>query len=193
MKSISVFCGSSPGSQPAFMEVARQVGEALARRDCTVVYGGAAVGLMGSVADGALSQGGSVIGVLPTFLNSKEIAHQNLTELIMVDSMHERKMKMNEYCDGVIALPGGFGTLEEVFEMLTWAQLGLHQKPIGVLNVESYYDNLFRQLDDMVSHGFLKLSNREMVIKGDTIDQLLDDMVAYEPHPVPKWIKSDEV
>src|SRR4030095_3484794 len=139
MKRITVFCGSSLGNGTNFRTQATLLGQVLAKRNIELVYGGANVGLMGAVADGVLSEGGKVIGVLPNFLKSKEIAHEQLTELILVDSMHERKTKMNELCDGVIALPGGFGTLEEFFEMLTWAQLGLHKKPIAILNIDGFY------------------------------------------------------
>ena len=134
MKSVTVFCGSSMGTDPIYKSQAFLLGKTLAQQNIKLIYGGAKVGLMGAVADGALSENGKVIGVLPHFLGTKEIAHESLTELIRVESMHERKTKMSELSEGVIALPGGFGTLEELFEMLTWGQLGLHQKPIGILN-----------------------------------------------------------
>src|SRR5215203_5745857 len=142
MKRVSVFCGSSLGTDEVFQKHAHFVGETLAIQKIGLVYGGANVGLMGAVADGALSKGGEVIGVLPNFLRAKEIAHKNLTQLILVETMHERKTMMNELSDGVIALPGGFGTLEEFFEMLTWAQLGLHKKPIALLNIGGFFDSL---------------------------------------------------
>jgi uncharacterized protein (TIGR00730 family) len=142
MKRITVFCGSSSGTEEIYTTQATLLGETLAIRNIELVYGGAKVGLMGAVADGVLNQGGKVIGVLPNFLGAKEIAHPKLTELILVATMHERKTKMNDLCDGVIVLPGGFGTLDELFEMLTWAQLGLHKKPIAILNVDGYYDAL---------------------------------------------------
>src|SRR5687768_1380717 len=135
MKSVAIFCGSSSGSDSIYYSQAAMLGKILAHRKIQIVYGGAKVGLMGAVADGALKEGGKVIGVLPNFLKSKEIAHTGLTDLILVESMHERKLKMHELSDGIIALPGGFGTLEELFEMLTWSQLGLHKKPIGLLNI----------------------------------------------------------
>ena len=135
MKSITVFCGSSFGSDEIYKEQAILLGQTLAKQNIQLIYGGANVGLMGAVADGVLLEGGKVIGVLPHFLQSKEIAHQDLTELILVETMHERKTKMNNLCDGVIVLPGGYGTLEEFFEMITWAQLGLHKKPIAILNI----------------------------------------------------------
>jgi uncharacterized protein (TIGR00730 family) len=138
MKSISVFCGSSMGVDPVYISEAILLGKTLAERSIQLVYGGARIGLMGAVADSVLNNHGKVIGVLPYFLKSKEIAHDGLTELILVESMHERKMKMHDLCDGIIALPGGFGTLEELFEILTWGQLGLHKKPVGVLNVNGF-------------------------------------------------------
>ncbi|NLR63622.1 TIGR00730 family Rossman fold protein [Chitinophaga varians] len=188
MKSIVVFCGSSAGLDPVYMDQARQLGAALAQRNITLVYGGAKVGLMGAVADGALQAGGKVIGVLPHFLQQKELAHTGLTELVLVDTMHERKTKMNELSDGVIALPGGFGTMEELFEMLTWGQLGLHQKPVGMLNVNGFYDALHQLSQTMTEKGFLSASNRDMLLYSDQIDELLTKMEQYRPAEKPKWI-----
>jgi uncharacterized protein (TIGR00730 family) len=148
---------------------------------------------MGAVANGVLNGGGKVIGVLPHFLKSKEIAHQHLTELILVDSMHERKTKMNELCDGVIALPGGFGTLEEFFEMLTWAQLGLHKKPIAILNIDGFYNPLNVLIQVMVNKGFLKKVNQQMLLVSDNIDELLDKMKNYVAPTVGKWINNETV
>ena len=191
MKSVTVFCGSSMGNDAVYKEQATFLGQALAKRKITLVYGGAKVGLMGAVADGALREGGHVIGVLPHFLRSKEIAHEGLTELILVDTMHERKTKMNELSDGVIALPGGFGTLEEFFEMLTWAQLGLHAKPIGTLNVAGFYDSLNILVQHMVDHGFLKAMNQHMLLTSDVIDELLEKMKNYVAPAVKRWIEKD--
>jgi uncharacterized protein (TIGR00730 family) len=156
MKSITVFCGSSFGSDEKYKEQATLLGQTLAQQNIQLIYGGANVGLMGAVADGILNEGGKAIGVLPHFLQSKEIAHTQLTELILVESMHERKTKMNDLCDAVIVLPGGYGTLEEFFEMITWAQLGLHKKPIAVLNIDGFYDDLIKLVQMMVDKGFLK-------------------------------------
>ncbi|SFC92760.1 LOG family protein [Flavobacterium phragmitis] len=192
MKRITVFCASSFGTEKIYEEQATALGKTLAEQNIELVYGGANVGLMGAVADGALSAGGKVIGVLPNFLRSKEIAHLGLTELILVESMHERKTKMNDLCDGVIALPGGFGTLEELFEMLTWAQLGLHKKPIAVLNVNGFYDSLMELLKTMTSKGLLKEVNREMLLVSDSIDDLLHQMRNYTPPIVGKWIEKDK-
>lgn len=188
MKRITVFCASSFGTEKIYEEQAIALGITLAEQNIELVYGGANVGLMGAVADGALNAGGKVIGVLPNFLRSKEIAHLGLTELILVESMHERKTKMNDLCDGVIALPGGFGTLEELFEMLTWAQLGLHKKPIAILNVNGFYDSLIALLQTMTEKGLLKEVNREMLLVSDNIDDLLDQMKNYVAPTVGKWI-----
>lgn len=193
MKRITVFCASSFGTEKIYEEQAAALGKTLAEQDIELVYGGANVGLMGAVADGALNAGGKVIGVLPNFLRSKEIAHLNLTELIVVESMHERKTKMNDLCDGVIALPGGFGTLEELFEMLTWAQLGLHKKPIAVLNVNGFYDFLIALLQTMTSKGLLKEVNREMLLISDNIEDLLQQMSNYTAPTVGKWIDKKEI
>ncbi|WP_295117172.1 TIGR00730 family Rossman fold protein [uncultured Chitinophaga sp.] len=193
MKSVTVFCASSPGENRAYMEAAFETGQVLAEKGMGLVYGGARVGLMGAVADGALSAGGKVIGVLPDFLRSKEIAHTGLTELIVVDSMHARKTKMNDLCDGIIALPGGFGTLEELFEILTWGQLGLHKKPVGLLNVRGFYDSLIALLDHMTAEQLLKKENRDMLLVSDNVHTLLELMDAYVPPVTGKWITKDEV
>jgi uncharacterized protein (TIGR00730 family) len=188
MKKISVFCGSSLGSEHIFEQQATLLGQTLAKRNIELVYGGTSIGLMGAVADGVLNAGGKAIGVLPNFLKSKEIAHEHLTELILVETMHERKTKMNDLCDGVIALPGGFGTLDELFEMLTWAQLGLHQKPIGILNIDGYYDSLMDFVQNMVDKGLLKEENQRMILISENIDELLDKMENYSAPEVGKWI-----
>ncbi|MEN2413541.1 LOG family protein [Flavobacterium mesophilum] len=193
MKNITVFCGSSFGTDEIFREQAELLGKTLSKQNIGLVYGGANVGLMGAVADGALSENGTVIGVLPNFLRSKEIAHLGLTELIVVESMHERKTKMNDLCDGVIALPGGFGTLEELFEMLTWSQLGLHKKPIAILNVNGFYDSLIQLTETMVEKGLLKNANQKMLLVSDNIDDLLEKMKNYMPPTVGKWIDKDKV
>lgn len=193
MKRITVFCASSFGTEKIYEEQAIALGKTLAEQNIELVYGGANVGLMGAVADGALNAGGKVIGVLPNFLRSKEIAHLGLTELILVESMHERKTKMNELCDGVIALPGGFGTLEELFEMLTWAQLGLHKKPIAILNVNGFYDALIALLQTMTEKGLLKEVNQKMLLVSDTIDDLLYQMKNYVAPTVGKWIDKKEL
>ena len=193
MKRITVFCGSSFGTDQEFEAQAYLLGKTLAERNIGLVYGGANVGLMGTVADGAIENKGTVIGVLPHFLQNKEIAHQGLSELILVETMHERKTKMNELSDGVIALPGGFGTLEELFEMLTWAQLGLHKKPIAVLNTNGFYDELLALVETMVKKGLLKPVNQQMLLISDNINDLLHKMTNYEAPAVGKWISKEEV
>jgi len=191
MNRITVFCGSSLGTDNYFELQAKELGKKLALENIELVYGGANVGLMGAVANGALQNYGKVIGVLPVFLKSKEIAHNGLTELIVVDSMHDRKTKMNELCDGVIALPGGFGTLEELFEMLTWEQLGLHKKPIGILNINGFYDYLIAFLDQMVAKGLLKEINRKMLLIDEDIDKLIAKMRTYKAPTTGKWITKE--
>ncbi|MBK8501227.1 MAG: TIGR00730 family Rossman fold protein [Saprospiraceae bacterium] len=188
MNRIAVFCGSSLGNEDQYSNQASLLGKTLASLGIGLVYGGGKVGLMGAVADGALSRKGEVIGVLPNFLRPREFAHEGLTELILVDSMHERKTKMFQLCDGFIALPGGFGTLEELFEMITWAQLGLHQKPVGLLNIDGFYNALIELLNIMVDRGFLKDINRKMLLVNDDIDDLLQAMTVYVAPKVLKWI-----
>ena len=193
MKSITVFCGSSFGTEEIYKDQAVLLGQTLAKQNIKLIYGGANVGLMGAVADGVLNAGGEAIGVLPDFLRSKEIAHLGLTELIFVESMHERKTKMNDLCEGVIALPGGFGTLEELFEMLTWAQLGLHKKPIAILNINGFYDSLIELTQTMVEKGLLKDVNQKMLLVSDNIDDLLNQMKNYTAPTVGKWIEKKEL
>ena len=188
MKKITVFCASSLGNDNVFTEQAYQLGKELAANNLELVYGGAKVGLMGVVANGVLENGGKAIGVLPRFLQEKELAHKGLTELILVDTMHERKAKMNELCDGVIALPGGFGTLEELFEMLTWGQLALHTKPVALLNVNGFYNGLLSFVEDMVGSGLLKEVNRKMLLSSSSITDLLALMRAYQAPTEGKWI-----
>jgi uncharacterized protein (TIGR00730 family) len=193
MKRITVFCGSSFGTEEIYKQQAILLGQTLAKQNIELVYGGANVGLMGAVADGVLAAGGKVIGVLPHFLKSKEISHEGLTELILVDTMHERKTKMNDLSDGVIALPGGFGTLEEFFEMLTWGQLGLHKKPIAILNINGFYDPLVILVQTMVDKGFLKQVNQQMLLVSGDIDTLFEKMKNYTAPSVGKWISKETV
>jgi len=192
MDSIAVFCGSSEGNDSDVINAAFQLGEHLATKDISLVYGGAKVGLMGQVADGVLAQNGKAIGVIPDFLKRKEVFHPNITELIIVETMHERKLKMHELSNGFIALPGGYGTLEELFEIITWGQLGLHQKPIGILNAKGFFDSMLQFLDTMVTNGFLKQENRDMLLIEDTPKNLLAKMKAYKPTTVPKWIVKEQ-
>lgn len=184
IESIVVFCASSPGVDPSFLDFAHQVGHHLASKNISIIYGGSRLGLMGALADGALDAGGEVIGVIPRFMRKREIEHAGLTKLHFVESMHQRKALMHELSDAVIALPGGFGTLEELFEMLTWGQLGLHQKPIGILNYNNYYSSLVQFLDNAVKEGLLNESNRLLLNVSPTIELLLDEFSNYKP-PVP--------
>ncbi len=192
IQSVSVFCGSSLGSDESFFSGAVTSGKFLADNHINLIYGGAKVGLMGTVADACLKNGGYVIGVIPHFIQDKEIAHTDLSELIVVESMHERKTVMYEKSDAAIIMPGGFGTLDEMFELLTWGQLGLHQKPIGVLNVNGYYDFLLKFLDHMVDSGLLRKANRDMVIEATTIEELFYKMLHYDAPNKPKWIAGKE-
>jgi len=185
---ICVFAGSSTGARPEYLDAARELGSTLVSRGIGVVYGGAKVGLMGALADAALAGGGHVTGVIPSALVAKEIAHQGLSDLRIVSSMHERKATMAELSDGFIALPGGVGTLEELFEVITWGQLGLHRKPCGLLNVCRYYDPLLAFLDHSVAEGFVRQAHAAMLQASPSIDELLDRMAAYEPPTVPKWL-----
>lgn len=192
MKRICVYCGSNPGRLPDYRESARQLGHELAARGLGLVYGGASVGVMGAVADAVLERGGNAIGVIPRSLATREVAHGRLDELIVVDSMHARKAQMAELSDGFIALPGGWGTIEEIFEMLTWAQLGFHEKPCGLLNVASYYDHLFAFLEEAVRQQFVKEEYRPMIMMDEAPDLLLDRFSAYRAPRVRKWIGAEE-
>ncbi|RDI61965.1 TIGR00730 family Rossman fold protein [Microvirga subterranea] len=189
---LCVFCGSNAGSDSSYLEAARGLGEALARERIGLVYGGASVGLMGAVADAVMAGGGEVIGVMPQSLVDKEIAHKNLPDLRIVGSMHERKALMAELADGFVALPGGLGTFEELFEVWTWAQLGYHRKPCSLLNVSGFYDKLTGFLDDVVERGFVKPVHRSMLIVEQEPDALIRALRAYEPPAVTKWIKAGE-
>ncbi|MEK3887360.1 LOG family protein [Bacillus sp. FSL K6-3431] len=188
MKKLAVFCGSSNGASNVYVEVARKLGKELAKRNITLVYGGASVGIMGAVAESVLEAGGKVIGVMPSFLEKREISHNNLTELIVVGSMHERKAKMAELADGFIALPGGPGTLEEFFEIFTWAQLGLHHKPCGLLNINHYYDPLVALFNHMSDEQFLHEKYRSMALVDVEPNGLLDQFNKYEPPTVKSYI-----
>ena len=192
MKSVCVFCGSNFGSDTAYAKAAHETGAAIAEAGLTLVYGGAKVGLMGAVADGALEAGGRVVGVLPEALQEKELAHEGLSELHVVSSMHERKAMMADHSDAFIALPGGAGTLEELFEIWTWGQLGLHQKPCGFLNTNGFYDQLLGFLDHQRDEGFVKPAMRDMLKVADTPRDLITAFRAYEAPTVAKWIRKNE-
>lgn len=193
MRSICVYCGASTGRGEAYVAAARAMGTALARRGLRLVYGGASVGLMGAVADAALAAGGEVVGVIPESLMKKELAHPGLTELVVTRSMHERKTVMADRADGFVALPGGIGTLEELFEMWTWAQLGLHQKPCGLLDVRGFYGGLAQFINHVVDEGFLKPEHREMLFIERDPAALLMRIKAFEPLVAnAKWIDKQE-
>ncbi|BDG08182.1 LOG family protein [Anaeromyxobacter paludicola] len=192
-KSICVFCGSAPGKRPAYVDAARNLGALLARRGITLVYGGSSVGLMGALADSALAAGGRVMGVIPNALEEKEIGHKGLTQLEVVPSMHARKARMAELAEAFVALPGGFGTLEEFAEILTWAQLGLHQKPFGLLDVEGYYRPLTSFFDHAVEEGFVGRAQRDRVAVAADPAALLDLLErAAPPLPGPAWIRPEQ-
>lgn len=189
MKYISVFCGSSSGNEAIFTEQAATLGRTIAQNGYGIIYGGARVGLMGALAEGALAEGGEVIGVIPGFLQQKELEHKKLTKLHIVETMHERKAMMNNLSDAVIALPGGYGTMEELFEMLTWAQLSIHRKPIGLLNVEGFYDPLIDMSRRMIEKGFLKKEYEELLIVAKSSNTLLDKMKSFIPLKNEKWFE----
>lgn len=180
MQSVCIFCGASHGSKPIFSQQASATGRFIAEQGWTLVYGGAQIGLMGAVADGALEAGGKVVGILPRFLQLKEIAHEGLSELVLVESMHERKLEMHERSDAVVALPGGFGTLEELMEMMTWAQLGLHQKPMGLLNTDGYYSPLLQLFKQMVDNGLLREQHQQLLQYSDSIPELFELLQNYQ-------------
>ena len=186
MRAVCIFAGANPGNRPAFAAAAQAMGEALARRGLTLVFGGGRVGLMGAVSQAARAAGGKVIGVIPAALQRKELAYDGveLTELIVVRSMHERKARMAELADGFVALPGGFGTFEEICEMITWAQLGIHRKPCGVVNVDGYFDGLLAQFDRAVAEGLLKAPHRRLVVAAPDPASLLDAMAAWQAPPL---------
>ena len=192
MRSVCVFCGSKPGNDPAYAAGARRLGRTLAEEGITLVYGGGHVGLMGVVADTILDAGGKVTGVIPRALVEREIAHPGLTDLRVVGSMHERKALMSELSEGFIALPGGTGTLEEFFEVQTWAQLGEHEKPCGLLNLAGYYDPLVALFDYMVAKGFLSEEHRATVLVETEPEPLLDAFAHYTPPKTIKWIDKEE-
>ena len=188
LDSICVFCGSREGNDQKIIDVASELGHSLAENDITLIYGAAKIGIMGLVANAALSKKGSVIGIIPEFLKLKEVVHLGLSELIVTENMHERKMLMQVKSDGFITMPGGMGTFEELFEILTWLQLGLHSKPIGLLNINHYFDDLLLMLEKMVRKGFLAIDNLELLIVDDKIDCLLEKMKNFKDPQKPKWL-----
>ena len=188
MKRICVYCGSAVGASSVYVQMAEKLAIELVKRNIELVYGGAQVGVMGSIANSVLAAGGSVIGVLPVGLFRTEVPHDGLTQLIEVSSLHERKAKMAEISDAFIALPGGLGTLEELFEILTWAQLGLHKNPVGILNVNGFYDKMLDYLDHAVAEKFIRLQHREMIVIDADIESMFEKFSQYEPPIGQKWV-----
>ena len=193
IRRICVFCGSRPGGRPEYAEQARLLGALLAGRGIGLVYGGGSVGLMGVVADAVLDAGGEVVGVIPEALASKELAHRELADLRVVGSMHDRKALMAELSDAVIALPGGFGTFEELLEIITWSQLGLHRKPVGILNVAGFYDGLLALVEHAIEEGFIPSEHRHLIVDAAEPEAVLNLVLGYEPPPpVMKWIRPEQ-
>lgn len=193
MKGVVVFCGSSMGTDPKITKDAYSLGVKLAKQQIDLIYGGAKIGIMGQVAQGALDYKGKVIGVIPEFLMRKEVYHDGLSELIITQNMHDRKLKMHELSDGILMLPGGFGTLEEFFEMLTWSQLGLHPYPIAILNTNGFYDELIQMMKKMVGKGFVKPENLHAILVDENIDMLLRKMGTFKPLPTPQWMTKEQL
>jgi uncharacterized protein (TIGR00730 family) len=189
MKAICVFCGANFNGDPVLLQAIEELAEIMVNRNITLVFGGGKVGVMGLLADAVLSRDGKAIGIMPQFLMDKEVGHTGLTELHIVDNMHQRKQMMNDLCDGIIMLPGGFGTLEEFFEVLTWLQLGLHSHPVGILNVNGFYDLLLQQMDVMVEQKFLKPANRKLVLTSGDAIELVNLMNNIEIKPDEVWFR----
>jgi len=189
MNSICVFCGANFNGDPNLKQAINLLADVMVSQNISLVFGGGKVGVMGLMADAILERGGKAIGVIPGFLMDKEVGHTGLTEMHVVENMHQRKQMMNDLCDGIITLPGGFGTLEEFFEVLTWLQLGLHKKPIGILNVNGFYDFLLKQMDVMVEQRFLKPANRELVITSADATELVSLMQNFNAQPDEVWFK----
>jgi uncharacterized protein (TIGR00730 family) len=192
MERVCVYCGSNPGTDPQYRAAARAAGETLAERELGLVYGGGSVGLMGTLADAALEAGGDVVGVIPGFLADRELAHPDV-DLRVVDSMHERKESMVELADAFLALPGGLGTVEELFEVLTWAQLGIHADPVGALDVGGYFEALVAWLDHATAAGFVREQHRALLAVSESVEELLDGFETHSPPDVEKWVDREDV
>jgi len=193
MKAILIYCGANTGNKAVYRERAEELAEELVKRKIRLIYGGGSVGLMGVIADKFLEKGGEITGVIPAFLDNLEVGHKAVKDMQKVSSMHERKALMEKLCDGIITLPRGFGSMDEVFEILTWSQLGLHKKPIGLLNVNGYYNFLLKQLDVMIEEGFLKKENRGLLLVSEDIGELLEKMENYQPIHHDKWLNREQV
>lgn len=192
LKSICVFCGSSQGKNYKYTEAARQTAKMLAEKEIRLIYGGGMVGLMGIIADEVLKYGGKVTGVIPRALNRREVTHTGLTEIIIVDTMHQRKQKMSDLADGFIAMPGGVGTLEEYFEIMTWTLLGIHSKPCGLLNVDNFYDELILHFEKMTAEGFIWEPHKDIFLKDTEPEPLLEKMQNYKAPELKKWMDKEE-
>jgi uncharacterized protein (TIGR00730 family) len=189
MKAILVYCGANSGNKPIYKETAKNLGLIFVKKGIRLIYGGGSLGLMGEISTTVMNNGGEVTGIIPHFLDKLEVGNPNLTEVIKVDTMHQRKALMEELCDAIITIPGGYGSMDELFEIMSWSQLGLHNKPVGLLNVNHFYDHLIQQLDVMVEEGFLRAENRALLIVDETIDGLLSKMEAFVPiQNTPKWL-----
>lgn len=193
MKNITVFCGSNSGFRTEYAEAAKNLARIFISDDIQLVYGGGNVGLMGIIADEVMRGGGRVVGIIPESLDQKEVGHRGITELRVVSSMHERKALMAEMADGFIAMPGGIGTFEEFFEILTWAQLGFHEKPCAILNIAGYYDGLLALCDTAVREGFLRPAHRALILEDSAPEALLEKMKSFSPVPVVKWIDKEDL
>ena len=193
MNSILVYCGANTGNKAFYTDAAQELASAINKRKITLIYGAGNVGLMGVLSRAVMENGGRAIGVIPDFLVKMEVANPNLTEMIVVETMHQRKSKMEELADAIITMPGGFGSMDELFEILTWGQLGLHQKPVGILNTNGFYDFLLKQMDVMVEEGFLKKENRDLLVVDETVEGLLLKMENFKPKYVEKWLKKDQI
>ena len=193
MKSVLVYCGANPGNKDIYKETAVLLGLELVKRTARLIYGGGSLGLMGVISTTVMENGGEVTGIIPNFLDKMEVGNPNLTEVVKVDTMHQRKALMEEKCEGIITLPGGYGSMDEIFEILSWAQLGLHAKPVGILNINGFYDYLILQLDKMVEEGFLRPENRSLLLVDSTIDGLFSKMEAFKPKYHEKWLDKDKI
>ncbi len=189
MKAILVYCGANSGNNPIYKETAKNLGLLFVKKGIRLIYGGGSLGLMGEISTTVMDNGGEATGIIPHFLDKLEVGNPNLTEVIKVDTMHQRKALMEELCDAIITIPGGYGSMDELFEIMSWSQLGLHNKPIGLLNINHFYDHLIKQLDVMVEEGFLRAENRKLLIVDEMIDGLLSKMEAFVPiQNTPKWL-----
>lgn len=189
MKAILVYCGANSGNKPIYKETAKNLGLMFVKKGIRLIYGGGSLGLMGEISTTVMENGGESTGIIPHFLDKLEVGNPNLTEVIKVETMHQRKALMEELCDAIITIPGGYGSMDELFEIMSWSQLGLHNKPIGLLNINHFYDHLIKQLDVMVEEGFLRTENRKLLIVDEMIDGLLSKMEAFVPiQNTPKWL-----